>query len=259
MMQAKILRTTIAKQSIAQAKELAPPFKTELKPGTYDILQWDYTAAGHQKVTFAQPIANYQTWIIWGDDIECEGEEKQIRLRVPYYSQRDNLEDPSRTCSTSSHAMVLNFLKPGSVASDDEYFRKFVKPYGPKASTNWDVHTTALQQFGIKSVYRQNLDFADLERSLELGYPVAIGVLHKGTLATPEGGHVLVIVGMDKARGIFYANDPWGEGFKYTNLNGEGVEYPINPSLDRRWMPDGHGSGWGRLITAIDGKPTGLV
>lgn len=258
-MQAKVLRNTIAKQSTVQAKELAPQFKIELEPGTYPITKWEYTAAGHQKVTFTEKIGNYQTWIIWGDDIECEGEGKQIHLKVPYYSQRDNRVGPGYTCSTSTHAMLLNFLKPGSVASDDEYFRKFV---GTSAnSVNWNIHTAALQKFGIQSVFREDLDFEHLVRSLELGFPIAIGVLHKGSVESPDpnNGHVLLIVGVNKAKGVFYANDPWGKGFDYSNSKGQDVEYPIHPSLERRWLADGAGSGWGRLIKAIDGKATGLV
>ncbi|GAB4384323.1 MAG: hypothetical protein Kow00121_47660 [Elainellaceae cyanobacterium] len=255
-MKAKILRSTIAKQSTVQAKKLDPQFKAELQPGSYDIISWEHTAAGHQKVTFAEKIGAYQTWIVWGDDIECEGEDKQIQLKVPYYSQRDNWVQPGRTCSSSTHAMLLNFLKPGSVASDDEYFRKFIGTW--ENSTDWSFHTRALKQFQIESVYRQDLDFKDLERSLELGYPVAIGVYHKGPIFAPMGGHVLLIIGMNKAKGVFYANDPWGEGFTYFNHNGQNIEYPINPSLDRRWLADGPNSGWGRLITAINGKPTGL-
>jgi hypothetical protein len=46
--------------------------------------------------------------------------------------------------------------------------------------------------------------------ALELGYPVGIGVLHKGSLAASSGGYVLAIVGMNQAKGLFYANDPWG-------------------------------------------------
>lgn len=256
-MQAKILRTTIAKQSTELAKNLAPQFKTELQPGSYDILRWTYSANGHLKVTFPQPVAGYQTWLIWSDDIECDGEKRNIHLKVPYYSQRDNLVAASVICSTSTHAMILNFLKRGSVASDDEYFQKYIQT--SENSANWDIHTVAYRQFGIESVYRQNLDYEDLYRSLELGLPVAIGVLHKGSISAPAGGHVLAIVGVDEANNIFYANDPWGEGFDYTNTNGEGVQYPTNPSLDHRWLADGANSGWGRLITAIDGKPTGLV
>lgn len=257
-MQATVLRSTIAKQSTEQAKRLDPKFKTELNPGTYEIIKWNYAENGHQTVTFSQKISGYQTWMVWGDDIECDGEPKHIHLKVPYYSQHDNLRQPARTCSSSTHAMILNYLKPDSVASDDEYFQKYVSPYGD--SPQWSVHTEALKRFGIESVFRTDLDFDDLFHSLELGYPIVIGVCHKGPITQPDlnSGHVLAIVGMNRADGVFYANDPWGEGFEYTNKNGQGVQYPIYPSLERRWLVDGSKSGWGRLITAVDGKPTGL-
>lgn len=256
-MKATILRSTIAKQSTVQAKELAPEFKIELEPGAYSILKWSYAASSHVKVTFPQPIAGYQTWLIWGDDVECDGEKRTINLKVPYYTQRNNAIGSGVTCSSSTHAMILNYLKPGSVASDDEYFQKYVQTL--ENSTNWDIHTAAFQEFGLKSVFRQNLDYEDLYQSLTLGLPVAIGVLHKGHISAPGGGHVLAIVGVNESQNIFYANDPWGMGFDYTDFNGEGIEYPTHPSLDHRWLADGANSGWGRIITEIDGKPTGLA
>lgn len=256
-MQVKIIRATVAKQSTAQARHLAAQFKAELKPGNYDVIKWDYAPNGHLRVTFANKVGDYQTWLLWGDDIVADNQGKRIQLKVPYYSQRDNESSEWwRQCNSSSHAMILNFLKPGSVASDDEYVRTQVNPHGD--TTDWGVHTRALKRFGIDSEYRQDLDFDDLEKSLTLGFPVAIGVLHKGSVANPAGGHVLVITGMDKDKGLFYANDPWGEGFAYTNHNGQNVEYPVNPTLERRWTADGNNTGWGRLITAVDGKPTGL-
>ncbi|MDX2240976.1 MAG: C39 family peptidase [Leptolyngbyaceae cyanobacterium bins.302] len=256
-MQATVIRNTIAKQSTVQARNLAPQFKAELKAGTYDITRWEHAVNGHQRVTFARKISNFQTWLVWGDDIDCEKESKKVQLKVPYYSQRDNRSSEWwRQCNTSSHAMILNFLKPGSVSSDDDYFQRYIRPNGD--TTDWGVHTQALRRFGIESVYRQNLDFDDLEKSLTLGFPVAIGVLHNGTLVAPTGGHILVITGIDKDKGVFYANDPWGVGFTYADHNGRRVEYPIYPSLDRRWLVDGDKSGWGRLITAINGKSTGL-
>ncbi len=256
-MQVKIIRATVAKQSTAQAKDLAAQFKAELKPGNYDVIKWEYAPGGHLRITFANKVGNYQTWLLWSDDIIPDNQGKRIQLKVPYYSQRDNQSSEWwRQCNSSSHAMILNFLKPGSVASDDDYVRRYVNPNGD--TTDWGVHTRALKQFGIDSEYRQDLDFDDLEKSLTAGFPVAIGVLHKGSVANPAGGHVLVITGMDKDKGLFYANDPWGEGFAYTDHNGQGVEYPVNPTLERRWTADGNNTGWGRLITAVDGKPTGL-
>lgn len=175
---------------------------------------------------------------------------REIQLAVPYYSQRDNQSSEWwRQCSSSSHAMILNFLKPGSVKSDDDYFQRFVGPVGD--TTDWGVHTKALEKFGIKSEYRQNLDRQDLIESLQKGFPVAIGVLHKGAIANPIGGHVLVITGVKSDKLTFLANDPWGVPFAYDDHNGKQVEIPWNPSLERRWTADGDNTGWGRIIISV--------
>jgi len=253
MSNARIVRTTIAEQSTIQAIQLAPQFKTEIKPGIYPIERWEYAPNGHQRVTFVNRIGNYQTWLVWGDDILCPNENTQIQLKVPYYSQRDNTSNEWwRQCNSSSHAMLLNYLLPGSVPSDDYYIANYVNPLGD--TTDWSVHSSILREFGIESTYRQNLNYSDLERSLLNGFPVVIGVLHKGPINAPSGGHCLIITGMDKDRGVFFANDPWGYGFDYSNHDGQNVTYPIYPTLDRRWMVDGDDSGWGRIVRSVRGK-----
>src|SRR5512146_1265949 len=90
VMQVKIIRATVAKQSTAQARDLAAQFKAELKPGNYDIVKWEYAPNGHLRVTFANKVGNFQTWLLWGDDIVPDNQGKRIQLKVPYYSQRDN-------------------------------------------------------------------------------------------------------------------------------------------------------------------------
>jgi hypothetical protein len=45
-------------------------------------------------------------------------------LDVPYFNQVDNYRDAQRTCNSSSCAMCLAFLKPGSIKGDDEYVKK---------------------------------------------------------------------------------------------------------------------------------------
>jgi len=253
-MQATVKIQTIAKQSTAQASTLAPKFKTILAPGKYEILRWVQAEGNHQKITFAKPVAGFQTWLVWGDDVDLPGEDQNILLKVPYYSQRDNGDLPRgewfRTCNSSTHAMLANYLKPGCLPGGDrEYLEHYVLPGD---TIDWDVHTQALKRLGIVSEYRQNLDYEELENSLKRGYPVPIGVLHKGNTNAPSGGHVLLIIGMDKARDIFIANDPWGAPFSYDNHNGQRVEIPVNPSLDKRWLVDGSNSGWGRIVTRVN-------
>ncbi|EKQ70306.1 hypothetical protein OsccyDRAFT_0586 [Leptolyngbyaceae cyanobacterium JSC-12] len=253
-MKAKFTHDTFLKQDVLPAARLAENHKHFIKSGTeLEITKHSADVAQHRSITFKEPIGGYQTWLAFDEHVDCPGEKVKIELKVPYFSQRDNQEQWWRTCSTSSHAMLLKYLKPQAIAGDDDYFQRFVKPVGD--STDWGVHTAALAKFGIVSRYFQNLGFDDLINSLKRGFPVVIGVLHHGPVHAPTGGgHVLLITGVDEDKQVFIANDPWGVAFSYASHNGRSIEIPFYPSLDRRWQVDGTHTGWGRLVQSVDGK-----
>jgi hypothetical protein len=188
-----------------------------------------------------------QMWKAW--NLTAPSKSKGIRLNVPYYQQVDNKYEPMRTCNTSSCAMVARFLG-AKISGDDEYYQKVIK-YGD--TTDHTAQTKALAEYGIKSIWRTDLSFKDLDHSLEAGYPVIIGILHRGTLATPTGGHMIVVIGKT-ANQDYICHDPFGSlldpGGGYTGSvhRGKGVVYP-RYVLTRRWLPEGEDSGWGRLFT----------
>ena len=171
-----------------------------------------------------------------------------IRLKVPYYQQVDNKFEPMRTCNTSSCAMVARFLG-AKISSDDEYY-KIVRKYGD--TTDHSAQTQALAELGIRSTWNTDLEFEDLDRSLAAGLPAVIGILHRGTLAAPTGGHMIVVIGQTGAKD-YICHDPFGSildaGGGYTGdvNHGNSVIYP-RYLLNRRWLPDGEHSGWGRLF-----------
>jgi hypothetical protein len=116
-------------------------------------------------------------------------------LNVPYYPQTDNYRDANRTCNSSACAMCLEFLKPGTLIGakgDDAYLKKVI---AVGDTTDHAVQTKVLSSYGIKSDFRYNLSFADLDRELSAGRPVIIGILHRGSLSAPTGGHMLVVIG----------------------------------------------------------------
>jgi len=174
---------------------------------------------------------------------------KEIRLKVPYYQQVDNKFEPMRTCNTSSCAMVAKFLG-ANISSDDAYYQ-CVRKYGD--TTDHTAQTKALFQVRIKSTWHTDLGFADLDASLAAGLPAVIGILHRGSLASPTGGHMIVVIGTT-AHKDYICHDPFGSlldaGGGYTGdvNNGNSVVYS-RPVLNRRWLPDGDRSGWGRLFT----------
>ena len=170
-------------------------------------------------------------------------------LDVPFYPQTDNYRDANRTCNSSSCAMVLEYFKPGTLSGpkgDDAYIRKV---FAIGDTTDHAVQTKVLASYGIKSQFRYNLSFADLDRELAAGRPVCIGILHRGPLSAPTGGHICVVIG--KRGEDYVVNDPYGslnDGYTGPVTNGKGAVYKRS-DLVRRWCPKGN-DGWGRIFDA---------
>jgi len=170
-------------------------------------------------------------------------------LDVPFYPQTDNYRDANRTCNSSSCAMVLEYFKPGTLSGpkgDDAYIRKV---FAVGDTTDHAVQTKVLASYGIKSQFSYNLSFANLDRELAAGRPVCIGILHRGPLSAPTGGHICVVIGK---RGEDYViNDPYGslnDGYTGPVTNGKGVVYKKS-DLVRRWLENGRDkTGWGRIF-----------
>jgi hypothetical protein len=174
-------------------------------------------------------------------------------LNVPYYSQRDNYRDVSRTCFSSSCAMLLEFMKPGTLPGskgDDKYIQRV---FSIGDTTDSYVQTQALASFDLKASFTSGGTFSLLDSQLSKGVPVPVGILHHGTQNHPTGGgHWIIVIGKqvdDKAPGgVWYiVNDPWGEinnsDGTYTNTNGNRVKYSKN-LLKGRWTVEGDGSGY---------------
>jgi hypothetical protein len=170
-------------------------------------------------------------------------------LTVPYYPQTDNYRDANRTCNSSSCAMCLEYFKPGTLKGakgDDAYVQKV---FAIGDSTDHTVQTRVLESYGIKSHFSYNLSFADLDKSLSAGKPVVIGILHRGSLSAPTGGHMVVVIG--KKGQDYVVNDPYGslnDGYTGSVTNGKGAVYKKS-DLTYRWLENGKDrTGWGRIF-----------
>ena len=107
-----------------------------------------------------------------------------------------------------------------------------------------------MASFGIQSHFSTNLSFSDLDRELAAGRPVCIGILHRGPISAPRGGHVLVVIGKTPS-GDYVVNDPYGslnDGYTGAVTNGKGAVYKRS-ELARRWCPAGN-DGYGRIFDA---------
>ena len=168
-------------------------------------------------------------------------------LPVPYFPQTDNYTNAERTCNSSSCAMCLEYFKPGTLqgSKGDDAYVKRVFEIGD--TTDHTVQTKVLEGYGIKSRFSQSLTFADLDRELAAGRPVVIGILHRGPLSAPRGGHMCVVIG--KKGDDYIVNDPYGDlndGYSSDVYNGKGAVYKKS-ELKVRWCPNAN-DGWGRIF-----------
>ncbi len=174
---------------------------------------------------------------------------KSTVLSVPFYPQTDNYRDADRTCNSSACAMCLEYFKPGTLVGpkgDDAYIRKV---FAIGDTTDHTVQTRVLASYGVNSRFSYSLSFADLDRELSNGRPVVIGILHRGPLSAPTGGHMVVVIGRTTS-GDYIVNDPYGslnDGYTGSVMNGKGAVYKRS-DLSRRWSPKNN-DGWGRIFS----------
>lgn len=170
-------------------------------------------------------------------------------LNVPFFPQTDNYRDADRTCNSSSCAMCLEFLKPGTLKGakgDDEYVKKV---FAIGDSPSHDVQTRVLSGYGLNSVFRTNVTYADIDAELAAGRPVVAAILHRGSRSAPTGGHICVIIGKTDS-GDYVVNDPYGslnDGYTGSVMNGKGAVYK-KAEWDARWLLPGQKVGWARFF-----------
>jgi GH24 family phage-related lysozyme (muramidase) len=171
-------------------------------------------------------------------------------LQVPFYSQLDSSTDQGRRmCFSSSCAMLLEYLKPGTLkgANGDDQYLKRVQQYGD--TTDAAAQIKALASYGIKARFVTNASFATLEQQVAKGVPIPCGYLHRGPISKPSGGgHYLVVVGHTPDAVIVH--DPFGEA---DLINGTTLSKPARfahysrKNWGKRWQVEGTATGWAIL------------
>jgi hypothetical protein len=254
---------TVLKKQAKDSAKLADNEKSAVIPGReYKGCKWIQAAAGHQLLEL--PGGAGQWWIFaehWqvseaggsasgasnGGVIGSGG----CKLTVPYHSQRDNYRDASRTCFSSSCAMLLMSLKPGAISRDDQYVEQVFKRGD---STDSSVQVATLAHFGVSAQFLTNGSLGNLKAQLDRGIPAPCGILHHGSASAPSGGgHWICLVGYKNdtsfpGGGYFWVHDPWGElqhsSGTYPSTNGEYRQYSY-ALMDARWTADTKDSdGW---------------
>jgi hypothetical protein len=172
---------------------------------------------------------------------------QKFPLNVPYFYQRDSKTGHGeRSCQSSALAMVIKYLNPKLITDDDDYLNLVLR-YGDTVSQV--AHQKALDHLGMAHKFAMNGSEKDLIRILDMGYPVPIGILHKGSIQNPSGGgHWITLIGYDKE--YFYVHDPFGEldlvngGYPMAGpTDGKQQKY-TRKNLLKRWLITSQSDGW---------------
>jgi len=144
--------------------------------------------------------------------------------------------------------MAIKYLRPDALLgsnADDDYLKTVLK-YGDTTQSTSQIK--ACQQYGILASFYQKGTKQALINELKAGFPVAVGILHKGHVSNPVGGgHWMLLIGDDGEHGIFH--DPYGEmdnvngGYVTVGRGGKDVKYSWRNWL-KRWEVEGSGTGW---------------
>lgn len=224
-----------------------------------DVVWQSKEADGHVKISLAHGGGNWFIFATHWAGLKTHAPDanpapsspgKKI-LEVPYFSQRDNVtsgdDDWTRTCFSSSCAMLAKYLRPNSIKGDDDYIQKRQK-FGD--STNPNAQVSCLRSLGINARYVQNFNNIKLKEQIDRGKPIPCGILHHGPSSAPTGGgHWLIVIGYDDSG--FIVHDPWGEinnsAGTYPSTNGKSVHYSYS-LFDSRWTVYGPSDGWAIVV-----------
>lgn len=270
--------TTFLKKSAIGSADLPDSEKVTAKQGdTFSVTEYSPAANQHAFLKLESPVTaldgktSLQEIYVYEPHVQVEGNEANtvIRLDVPYRSQLDN--DPSifgagnRQCNLTSNTMMADFLLKGELtakaAADgcdpnepETAYGQILSKFGD--TTDHDAQTAALKEIGIESYFTQSLSAADLLASLKVGIPIVIGVSYKGS------GHMILVVGHDPVQKAWLVHDPYGtrHGDADSYDVGVGGNYDVYSYdvMQRIYFDMGNEAGWGRIVTSIKGKPTGL-
>jgi hypothetical protein len=164
----------------------------------------------------------------------------------PWYAQDQTLRDKDKCCITACSYMCLEYFKPNLVKDHDEYFDRCVeinKVYNYSIlSRQWivDIQTKALHSYGIPTECKLNFTFDQLDDELKNKNPVIIFFNHVGTIESPSGAHLGVIIGKT-TDGDYILNDPYGSMHNHyagETIDGKEVVY-TKSEMTRVWNSKG--------------------
>jgi len=183
-------------------------------------------------------------------------------IPVKHYTQVDNTGGRGyRECFKTSCTMLADYVTKGKLSKlqkdrglpepEDVY-----QSYMDGDTTEHATHKRALKKLGIDAYFTNTVSIADVEKSLDLGIPVPIGVKYKGhghwVLVNgrgPSGWDVLCPNGIRDG-----ATDTWIQIFQ---TEADAHQDSFSKGLLKAIFTDlGDEAGWAVFVTAVNGIST---
>jgi hypothetical protein len=234
---------TVKKQSMTEQIKLINAV-THFRNLKHQIEAWEALQASLTDEQVAEFTRLYR-----GGSGVSPGAKKAFPLAVPYFYQRDSRTGHGeRMCQSSCIAMVVEYLFPEVIDGDDDTWLANVFKHGDTVSQA--AQLGALKSAGVDGVqFKMNGSQKDIESLLDKGFPVPIGILHKGPITSPTGGgHWIVCIGHDSEK--FYVHDPFGElnltfgGYDRRGKDDGDFQTYSKKNLMKRWLIASNSDGW---------------
>lgn len=255
-------QNTLLKKEPIQSYQLEFNLKKDVQKGKGYQATEIVNEGIHSKVTLDYGAG---VWYIYNPHWEVVGAYDQENdygaqskiLKVKYFPQRDSrTTHAARMCFSSACAMMADYVNPSAIdvaeQEDDYYMKNYVFKHGD--TTDPSAQLKALKALSVSAKYSQKLSQEDIISQIDKKIPVPIGILHHGHITAPTGGgHWICVIGYDLNTKQYIVHDPYGEldlinGGYYGSTNGASQRYSFQ-NLNKRWMVEGNGSGWGIMAS----------
>lgn len=162
------------------------------------------------------------------------------RLNVPYFSQRDNVFNPTGSCNVTSYAMVMRYFQvprkeQGGQLEDELY--SYMERNRLSRHDPWDLAQMG-RDYRLKVNFTSRGRLSDIRRAIAQGQPC---IIHGYFTSF---GHIIVVRGYDQAG--FIVNDPYGQwtsqGYR-KGQSGEALHYS-NEVIASKCSPEGKDFIW---------------
>lgn len=247
----KTVTTTTFKKKPIQSAELPEDLKQRVEINQELELESFEEVRDHVRLMLKNPLLKETpNWYAFGKHVEIREDGKrvypktipaQVKLAIPYKSQRDNYLNPDGSCNVTSLAMCMRFL---GVARKTDYgqFEDELYEYATNNGlSRHDPHDLAVivEDYGLRNNFLSDGNMEIAKEWLADGNPA---VIH-GYFT--DFGHIVVLAGYDEYG--FLCHDPFGEWYSWgydrndpyaMDYKGEYIHYSYG-LIQRLCMPDG--------------------